>query len=288
MIYSMTAFGRAQMKSDLGVAVWEIRSINHRYLEINTRLPEILREMEQYVREIIRQRFQRGKIECTLHFHPGSQFGSLIAINRHLLDQLITVANDVANYLPEKLVHVNLVDLLAWKGVIEENFDIGAIREGLLNLFKEAADDLKAWRQREGAMLVQGIEERLEKIISEIEKVKQYLPDILRKQRNKVLLHLEEARVNLEPQRLEQEMVYYAQKIDVSEEIERAVSHVAEAKRTLIKGKSVGRHLDFIMQELNREANTLASKSVDTQVTHAAIEMKVLTEQIREQVQNIE
>ncbi|MBA2654514.1 MAG: YicC family protein [Gammaproteobacteria bacterium] len=289
MIYSMTAFGRSQTKKEWGVASWEIRSINHRYLDFNIRLPDTLRDLEQHIREIAQEYFQRGKIECTLRFMPGSNLGATLSVNRGLLHQLIILANDIKADLPEKIISLNLIDLLSWNGVVEEeSFDLGLVRDDLLNLFREAAQDLKEGRKREGATLTLGIQAKLTEIIKQVTEIKSYLPKIIERQREKIIYRLEEAKVALDQQRLEQEMIYFVQKMDVTEEIERTLSHINEVQRTLEKGDSAGRRLDFMMQELNREANTLASKSVEPQVTHAAVEMKVLIEQIREQVQNIE
>jgi uncharacterized protein (TIGR00255 family) len=289
MIYSMTAFGRSQKRSDWGLAGWELRSINHRYLEMSIRLPEMLRDLEPNIREIIHDYLHRGKIECNLRFLPGPQLGSLVTVNHNLLDQITKMANSIRIQFPETITRLNLIDLLAWNGVVvEEPFDIDLVRDELLQLFEEAIKDLKEGRQREGNVLAQIILDRLERIRHQVEEISKQLPRIIERQRDKILQRLEEIKTSLDNQRLEQEMVFYCQKIDVAEEIDRLLTHIEEVKRTLSKGNSVGRRLDFMMQELNREANTLASKSNDTQVTHAAVEVKVLIEQIREQVQNIE
>jgi uncharacterized protein (TIGR00255 family) len=289
MIQSMTSFGRSQAKGDWGSAVWEIRSINHRYLEISIRLPEILRELEQSIRDCLHQYFQRGKIECSLRFYPGAKLGSILSINQGLLNQLIEMTTSISKTLPQDQPQLNLIDLLSWNGVVvEESIDINLFKDELIALFKQAASDMKEGRKREGSILAKVVTERVEKISLQVAEIKKYLPAVLTRQRDKILGRLEEAKVSLDPQRLEQEMVYYAQKIDISEELDRTLSHLSEVERSLKQSDSAGRRLDFMMQELNREANTLASKSVDPQITHAAVEMKVLIEQIREQVQNIE
>jgi uncharacterized protein (TIGR00255 family) len=285
----MTAFGRSQAKSEWGLAIWELRSVNHRYLEMSIRLPEVLRELEPSIREIIHQYFLRGKIECTLKFFPGPKLAALVNINYNLLDQLLNLATEVGKKLPSEMTRFNVAEFLSWQGVVvEESFDISSIREELLTSFRQAADDLKEGRKREGRVLATIIEEKLNKMASQVKKIEQQLPKLLERQREKIIQRLEEVKVNLDPQRLEQEMVYFTQKVDIAEEIDRTISHLAEVNRALQRGDSAGRHLDFMMQELNREANTIASKSADTLVTHAAVEMKVLIEQIREQVQNIE
>lgn len=285
----MTAFGRSQSRGEWGMAVWEIRSINHRFMEINTRLPEMLRELEQGVRDILSRYFKRGKIECTLRFQPGPKLGSLMTVNQALVSQLTNIASNISATLPKEQVHLNVMELLAWEGVItQENVDINLIKDELLDVFVVAVEDLAEARKREGMGMSQVITDRLDKILVQVEEVKKHLPKVLQRQRDKILTRLNEVKSNLDEQRLEQEMVYFAQKIDVSEEIDRTLSHLSEVKRSLATGESAGRRLDFMMQELNREANTLGSKSVDPLITHAAVEMKVLIEQIREQVQNIE
>lgn len=290
MINSMTAFGRSQGKGEWGMAVWEIRSINHRYLEVSIRLPEMLRELEQSIRDILYNYFKRGKIECSLRFQPGAKLGSLIAVNETLVKELIAIATKINSTLPqESATQLNLIDLMSWDGVVvEENVDINLVKEHILALFKQAANDLKEGRIREGKLLGEGIEGRLELIAQQVAVIKSNLPKVLEKQKEKILSRLEEAKVTLDEQRLEQEMIYFTQRIDVAEEIDRTLSHLIEVKRALASKEAAGRRLDFMMQELNREANTLASKSVDPIVTHAAVELKVLIEQIREQVQNIE
>ncbi len=289
MINSMTSFGRSQTKGDWGTAIWEIRSINHRYLEMTIRLPEMLREIEQKVRETLHKYFKRGKIECVLRFQPGPKLSSAVTVNQNLVKQLTGIATEIADAMPNHSANINIMDVLSWHGVIvEENVDLEQMKEKLLDLFKDAAEDLQAGRQREGAILVQGINERIENIGVIVEKIKTNLPKVIQKQQDKILNRLEDVRSSLDEQRLEQEMIYFTQKIDVSEEIDRTLSHLTEVKRSLAKEEAAGRRLDFMMQELNREANTIASKSVDAIITHAAVEMKVLIEQIREQVQNIE
>lgn len=285
----MTSFGRSQTKNDWGMAVWELRSINHRYLDISIRLPELVRELEQPIRESIQKFFHRGKIECSLRFYPGEKLNATIAVNRSLLEQLIKVSTQVSELLPEKITYLNLADILAWNGVIvEESVDISAVKGDLIALFTEAASDLRASRKREGLQLAKTIEHRASAILEQVGTIKSHLPMVLEKQRTKLLMRLDEAMVSLDTGRLEQEMVYFAQKMDVSEELDRTIAHITEVNRTLAEDEAAGRRLDFLMQELNREANTLASKSVDPLITHAAVEMKVLIEQIREQVQNIE
>lgn len=289
MICSMTGFGRCQAENDWGFAIWEIRSINHRYLEINLRLPEILRELEQNVRTIIHQMFQRGKIECSLRFHPGQKFDSLISINHNLLNQLIAIIQEISTSMPQEIVRLELMQLLAFEGVVvEKHFDLSPLKEDLLSLFKSAAKDLQGSRKREGENLATGIQERIKKLTKHVKAIQKQFPVTVNRQRQRLMQRFEEVKLGLDTTRLEQEMLYYAQKMDISEELDRTTSHLKEVSRILKKEEGAGRKLDFMMQELNREANTLASKSTDAFITHTAVEMKVLIEQIREQVQNIE
>lgn len=289
-MYSMTGFGRGQVKNDWGSAVWEIRSINHRYLEVTIRLPELVRELEPSVRQAIQASFKRGKIECSLGFSPGSKLSTSLTLNQPLLNQLRDLVLEIKSCFPPHVGEINIMDILAWKGVLaEENIDINALGANLIASLETAIIDLKDCRQREGQILIQGIHEKIERLREQVDSIKKSLPELLDKQRKRILERLEEAKVGLDLQRLEQEMVYFAQKIDISEELERIIAHLFEVTRTLMeKNTAVGRRLDFMMQELNREANTLGSKSTDPLIIHAAVEMKVLIEQIREQVQNIE
>lgn len=289
MISSMTAFGRCQVKKEWGMATWEIRSINHRYLEPSIRLPEMLRELEVSVRDSIYKQFKRGKVECTLKFYPSDHLGAQLSTNDALLKQLTVLATEVAATLPKDMARLNVVDLLSWHGVIaEETIDINLVKKDLIELFQQTAEDVQAGRRREGELLEEVIKQRLAQIRQQVAEVKSILPQVLERQREKIINRFNEVSLNLDEQRLEQEMVYFTQKIDVSEEVDRTLSHLAEVDRTLASREAAGRRLDFMMQELNREANTLASKSADPIITRAAVEMKVLIEQIREQVQNIE
>jgi uncharacterized protein (TIGR00255 family) len=284
----MTAFARGQDKGDWGNAIWELRSINHRFLDIVIRLPDILREIEPEIRKLVHDNFQRGKIECILKFHTGYENTSELSVNDRLLEQLTKIANHTTNFFPG-VGRVDISHLLSWPGVVyEETNDISSIYPVLIQLFNKAVDDLKKYREKEGGILKKLILDRLVEIENQIQSVKEILPKIIPYQQDKIKNRLDEAKIQLDQQRLEQELVYYAVKIDISEELDRLETHINEVRRTLQKGNSVGRRLDFLMQELHREANTLSAKSTDSKITHAAVEMKVLVEQIREQVQNIE
>ncbi|MBS0971179.1 YicC family protein [Nissabacter archeti] len=287
MIRSMTAYARREIKGNWGSAAWELRSVNQRYLETYIRLPEQFRGLEPVVRERIRARLTRGKIECNLRFEldPGAQ--SSLVLNEKLAKQLVEAANWVKMQSDEG--EINPVDILRWSGVMSaEEQDLDAISAELLSALDGALDDFIAARESEGAALKSLIEQRLAGVSAEVTKVRAQMPNILQWQRERLVSKLEEAEVQLENNRLEQELVLMAQRVDVAEELDRLDAHVKETHKILKKEEAVGRRLDFMMQEFNRESNTLASKSINADVTTSAIELKVLIEQMREQIQNIE
>ncbi len=287
MIRSMTAYARRDIKGGWGNAAWELRSVNQRYLETYIRLPEQFRSLEPVIRERIRARLTRGKIECNLRFEldPSAQ-GSLI-LNEKLAKQLVEAANWVKMQSDEG--EINPVDILRWPGVMSaQEQDLDTISKELMTALENALDDFITARETEGAALKQLIEQRLAGVSAEVVKVRAHMPTILQWQRERLLNKLEEAQVQLENNRLEQELVLLAQRVDVAEELDRLEAHVKETYNILKKPEAVGRRLDFMMQEFNRESNTLASKSINADVTASAIELKVLIEQMREQIQNIE
>jgi len=287
MIRSMTAYARREAKGTWGSAAWELRSVNQRYLETYIRLPEQFRSLEPVIRERIRQRLTRGKIECNLRFDadPGAQ-GELM-LNETLARQLVQAANWVKMQSDEGAI--NPMEILRWPGVMSaQEQDLDAINAQLLSALDGALDDFIIARESEGAALKALIEQRLDGVKQEVAKVRAQMPDILKWQRERLVTKLEEAEVQLENNRLEQELVMMAQRIDVAEELDRLEAHVKETYNILGKKEAVGRRLDFMMQEFNRESNTLGSKSINADVTASAIELKVLIEQMREQIQNIE
>ncbi|MFT5319931.1 MAG: hypothetical protein ACI934_000061 [Pseudohongiellaceae bacterium] len=289
MTSSMTAFARKQAEFTWGTLVWEIRSVNHRYLEPAFRLPEQLRPTETRLRDLLRNKISRGKIEAQLKFLPGMSEGSQIPINEPLLAQL-NQALDQVNALTGTAVNpANPLDILKWPGIIQEQGqDTKVIEEEALSLFKGALDLLAEHRAREGAELKVAIESRLDSIAGIVDEISAALPDILNAQQNKLKQQVAQLEADLEPGRLEQELVLIVQKADIQEEIDRLAAHVKEIRHVMSRKEPVGRRLDFLMQELNREANTICSKAVVTETTLNAVELKVLIEQIREQVQNIE
>ncbi len=265
----------------------ELRSVNQRYLETYIRLPEQFRSLEPVVRERIRSRLTRGKVECNLRFDldPGAQ--STLQLNEKLAKQLVEAAQWVKMQSDEG--EINPLEVLRWPGVmLAEEQDLDAISNELLVALETALDDFISARESEGAALKTMIEQRLDGVSAEVIKVRAQMPNILQWQRERLVSKLEDAQVQLENTRLEQELVLMAQRVDVAEELDRLEAHVKETHKIMKKEEAVGRRLDFMMQEFNRESNTLASKSINADVTTSAIELKVLIEQMREQIQNIE
>ncbi|MCH9673117.1 MAG: YicC family protein [Gammaproteobacteria bacterium] len=287
MIRSMTAFAREEARGDWGNAAWELRSVNHRYLDTSIRLPEDFRPLEPKVREAVSKRIGRGKVECQLRIQLAQNAGS-VEVNQELLNGLVTLNVELSAKLGPNAT-VNTMDLLRWPGVVETPpLDSDVIYASALACLDLAVDELVAAREREGENIATMIAERLDGIEQIRERVALRLPQIIATQRTRLSERLNDIREELDASRLEQEMVMFAQRIDVAEELDRLGSHVSEVRRALKDKKPVGRRLDFLMQELNREANTLGSKSVDTETTNAAVDLKVIIEQMREQVQNVE
>lgn len=287
MIYSMTAFARHEIKKDWGDAVWEIRSVNQRYLENFFRLPEQFRGLENSLREKLRQNLTRGKIECSLRIDSKKVAATELHLNQDLANQVIQSLKWIKAQAGEG--EINLTDVLRYPGVVETpEQDLDVISQDLLAAFDTLLQEFIAMRGREGEKLQAIIQQRLDAISVEANKVRSKMPEILQWQRDRLLQRFEEVQVSPDPTRLEQEMILLAQRVDVAEELDRLQMHVKETTSILKKGGTVGRKLDFMMQELNRESNTLASKSINADVTASAVELKVLIEQMREQIQNLE
>jgi len=287
-IYSMTAYARKETKGDWGTGTWEIRSVNQRYLETYLRLPEQFRSLEPVLRERFRKRLQRGKLECNLRFADKAGAAGELVLNEALADQLIEKARKVSDHIGGAM-HVNPMDILRWPGVMEAaEKDLDEIAAELLKGFDLALDDFIQARKAEGEALNKLLAERLDGVEQQVAFVRSQMPDIIQWQRDKLAAKFADAKVELDEGRLEQEIVIQAQRLDVAEELDRLDTHVAEARKVLKKGGPIGRRLDFMMQEFNRESNTLASKSISTDITASGVELKVLIEQMREQIQNIE
>jgi len=287
MICSMTAFARADRPLEGYGLVWEIKAVNHRYLEISPRLPDALRSLENAVRERCRKALGRGKVEVTLRYQQDVSDAAL-ELNEPLVKQLSEISRRVGD-LVQHPGQVNPMEILRHPGVLStRELDVDLLQRESLTLLDEALQALIDTRSREGEQLGKLIEERLDGIITQVEIVKTAVPRIKEAQRERLRSRIQDVIDSPDPDRLEQELVLLAQKMDVDEELDRLLTHVTEVRRILKKGGHIGRRLDFLMQELNREANTLGSKSVDSETTAAAVELKVLIEQMREQIQNIE
>jgi uncharacterized protein (TIGR00255 family) len=287
MTRSMTAFARQEQVLDTGTLSWEIRSVNQRYLDPHLRLPDQFRALEPKLRDQLRNNLTRGKVECHLRWHPAQQ-DSNMQVNTDLVQQLNAAADQV-NAIVGPTRQYSALEVLQWPGVLaEQSVDLAALQQAALGLFKQSLKELIDHREREGQALKDLVEQRLDAILDIVAKVQEQLPSILENQRLNLRDKLEELTAELEPQRLEQEMVLLANKADVAEELDRLTTHVKEVRRTLGQKQAIGRRLDFLMQELNREANTLSSKSIVAETTLSAVELKVLIEQMREQIQNIE
>ena len=291
MVQSMTAFTRQQLDRDYGSLAWEIRSVNHRYLEASVRVPESFRALENTVRDALRKQLNRGKVECQLRFQTEAADGapvSKISVDKELVKQLIE-AGDVIGSLASDAATLSTAELLRWPGVIgTAELDKKALEQDALELFAVALKDLIATREREGAELSEFIGQRIDAIRAIVADVRLMMPDILAKQRENLLAKIAEIDIEIDPMRLEQEVALLAQKADIAEELDRLGAHVNEVERVLRSDDQMGRRLDFLMQELNREANTLSSKSIVVETTRSAVDLKVLIEQMREQIQNIE
>ena len=288
MLKSMTAFARVQNSESFGTLIWELRSVNSRYLDINCRLPEEFRAQEGRVRECINNRLRRGKIECTLRYMPEQAADSSIRINDPLVKSLLDACQQINTRLHQPS-EINPVDILGWPGVVAEaEQDFKSIYESSERLLLDALDELIANREREGERMQQLIQERCAGMQGIVDAIRPQLPDIQQRYRAKLVARLEELQSGVDRDRLEQELVFLAQKMDVDEELDRLDAHLKELNDVMGREEAVGRRLDFLMQELNREANTLGSKSADISTTQASVELKVLIEQMREQIQNIE
>ncbi len=288
MTKSMTAFARFQQSLDEGDLVWEIRSVNHRYLELFFKMPEDFRASEMHFREIIQQRLKRGKVECFLRFNVNKQQAEAINVNQQQAKSLVNACHEI-NDLLHQPSEVDPIEVLQWPGVVQESkMDMKPVLEAAEAALETAIDELIAHREREGGRLRELIIQRCETIQQIVNQARDKLPEIHSRYQQRLRDRLDEIKIEINSDRLEQELVHLAQKMDVDEELDRLDSHLKEIRDILNRDEAVGRRLDFLMQELNREANTLGSKSADISSTNASVELKVLIEQMREQIQNIE
>ena len=288
MIRSMTGFAQSETGTPQGVLLWELRSVNNRYLELQLRLPELFRPIENDVRQLAAARLGRGRVEASLSLRNPQGQPAASRLNLVLARQLIAHAQTLADDLDNPAA-LSALDLLRWPGVLEqEEQDLSALLPLALAGFESALADLDASRGREGARIEEMFERRLTEIEACVAAVVSRLPTVLVRIRERLAERIAALGIQTDNERLEQEIALLAQKLDVSEELDRLTAHIAEFRSNLRSGVPVGRRLDFLVQELNREANTLGSKSADAETTRAAVDIKVLIEQIREQVQNVE
>ncbi len=287
MILSMTGYAIASAELDSGSVSLELRAVNHRYLDIQLRMPDELRVFESVLREAISAQLQRGKVECRINYAARSaQSGA--ALNRNMLQQLAAWNKEVRAVLPD--AHsLSVADVLRWDGVLETpTASTDELRDMLLGLLQTVLQEFSASRAREGEKLKDFLLQRVDKIESLRTAVMPHVPAAIAAYEQKLTARLRDAVQNADDERIRQEIALFASKIDVDEELSRLASHLSEMRRILSHGGAVGKRLDFLMQELNREANTLGSKSVDAEVSRSAMEMKILIEQMREQIQNLE
>jgi uncharacterized protein (TIGR00255 family) len=288
MTASMTAFSRMSFKGDQGELIWEMRSVNNRYLEIMVRLPEELRGLDPLVRERVNRKLGRGKVDCTLRFSPSVNSAAGVRVNDRLARGIIEAASSIGRILHDAS-SPRAMDVLRWPGVLElEEQDMTPVESQAAELLDQVIDGLIEARKREGGRLGELIMQRTAAMREEVARVKVLMPRVMNGLRERLRARLDEVSNELDPGRLEQEMALLAQRLDVDEEMDRLQAHLDEVDSVLQRKEPIGRRLDFLMQELNREANTLASKSSDVDVTRCGVELKVLIEQMREQVQNIE
>ena len=292
MARSMTAFARQELVKDWGVLTLELRSVNHRYLDISLRMPEEFRSVESKLRERIAEKLARGKVDVALRFVCDESSHGDILIDEELVQQVANASRAVDHILYNP-GSVSSLDVLRWPGVIKPpKLDSNELNTTVLELLDATLKDMLEGREREGEKLAALIQKRCSAITDVIVEVKKRLPEIMQLWREKLLKRIQDASVDasveVDENRLEQELVILAQKTDVDEELDRLETHVTEVERVLKNDKPIGRRLDFLMQELNREANTLGSKSIDTETTKASVDLKVFIEQMREQIQNLE
>jgi len=288
MIHSMTAFARESASTDQGVLTIELRSVNHRYLDCTFKLPDTLRPLEQRLRELAGAGLVRGKVDCSMRLQGAVNPGSEVRVDTDQLDRLLAAIELVGGRMPDARPPTSL-EILQFPGVcIAPEPSEDTLHQSAESLFRKTIANLRESRRREGEKLATLVLDRLDQVESAVEATRALLPALVQRQRERITNRIAELDFEVDRNRLEQELVYLAQKMDVDEELDRLEAHIAEVRHTLNKGGACGRRLDFLMQELNREANTLSSKSIASSTTKNAVELKVLIEQMREQIQNIE
>ena len=289
MIHSMTGYALVEKSLPAGMMQLELRSVNHRYLDIALRLPDELRSLEQSLREQLGTALKRGKVECRISLNPLiGEVTQRLAINEALLTELTDAVERISKLAPQS-VPFSAIELLRWPGVLQDSaIDPHALKEPLTLLLREALIDFNATRHREGEKLHRVMSECCTKMTTLVSAILPQLPAIQKTYIEKLGQKLREAEINPDDERLRQELALFINRVDVSEEVARLETHLSELKRVLSHGGAVGKRVDFLLQELNREANTLGAKAADISIAQTAVELKVLIEQMREQVQNIE
>ena len=287
MIASMTGFARREQAGSWGTLTCELRSVNHRYLEPGFRLPEELRPLESDLRQLLGKHLKRGKVDCTVHLRGAQAAERELRVDAGALARVASALKHVTAAIPG--TSVDAVEILRWPGVVEATTpDSEALLAAGRTLFQQTLDDLGAMRLREGKRLAELIEQRCANLGALVVQVRARLPEIQARIRTRLVERVAELAASVDKERMEQEIALQLQRIDVAEELDRLGGHIEETRRVMGSGEAAGRRLDFLMQELNREANTLASKSQDLDTTRLTVDMKVLIEQMREQVQNVE
>ncbi len=288
MITSMTGFARHEVSGAYGHLACELRSVNHRYLEAGFRLPEELRALETELRQALARDLRRGKVDCTLHLRASQEAAAELVVDDRALAKLLVRVREISVAAPGKPT-VDVMDILRWPGIVrEDQADAESLQAAVRALFAETLQNLVDTRAREGARLQELIETRCSALEQIVQQVRARLPEIHARVRQRLVDRVAELGTTVDNDRLEQEIVLLLQRLDVAEELDRLSGHIEETRRVIAGTEAAGRRLDFLMQELNREANTLSSKSQDLETTRFAVDMKVMIEQMREQVQNIE
>ncbi len=289
MIRSMTGFARRERQGPWGTLTCELRSVNHRYLELSLRLPDDLRGLENDARQLLSGSLRRGKVDAGVYLKGAPGGAASLEINRAVVEQVVAGAAEVGAIAGNAAATLNPLDVLRWPGVIRDaERDVTPLAAAAVELLKETAADLNGARAREGARIREMLAQRCESLRDLVAVVRARLPEVSARIRARVLERVAQLGTTIDAERLEQEIALLAYKMDVEEELDRLGSHIAETLQVLDSKEPSGRRLDFLMQEFNREANTLSSKSQDSETTRAAVDMKVLIEQMREQVQNVE
>lgn len=288
MIRSMTGFARRERQGPWGTLVCELRTVNHRYLEISLRLPEELRSLDNDVRQAIGNGLRRGKVDANLYLKTTSGTARKLELDSAILDELLARIDDVRTRV-EVTAPLSALDILRWPGVIRDaEGDVRPVLTATIELVREALQELNDTRLREGQRIRELLASRCTSMATQVDVVRTRLPEVSQRLRQRLIERISQLGVTPDAERLEQELVIYAHKMDVDEEMDRLAGHLLEVKSALDSSEPAGRRLDFLMQELNREANTLSSKSQDAETTRAAVDMKVMIEQMREQIQNVE